>query len=239
MDDNLQFGNILHSWNLSIEEAIRVQQILNDMLYLELPPNVHLDKISYIAGVDSTYSYDGKTIITAVVLWNVKKKKIEEISIESDSVVFPYIPGLLSFREAPTSIKAIAKLKIKPEIVIIDGQGIAHPRGLGLASHVGLWVKLPTIGVAKRLLCGEIKFANEKEKPKKLLEAEIVYNGKVVGVALVTKPNTLPIYISPGNLIDLRSAVSVVKLCLNGFKIPEPTRLAHNYLQDYKRHHKI
>ncbi len=164
----------------------------------------------------------------AVVVFEIVDSKITLIDEaiyegKASSVKFPYIPGLLAFREVPLILKAYRKLSIKPSVMLCDGQGIAHPRGIGLASHLGLILKLPTIGCAKSKLCGH----HEELPHEKGSLVELIYKGKPVGVVYRSKTNVKPIYISPGHLIDIPSSVEVVKLSLGRFRIPEPLRKAH------------
>jgi deoxyribonuclease V len=139
-------------------------------------------------------------------------------------LVFPYIPGLLSFREGPAVLAAWETLKHKPDILMFDGQGIAHPRGLGIAAQMGLWLERPTIGVAKSRLYGR----HEEVGPNRGDRAELIdRTGNVIGAVLRTREKTNPLYISPGHLMDVRHAVDFVLACNAGYRLPEPTRWAH------------
>ncbi|MDY6959451.1 MAG: endonuclease V, partial [Halobacteriota archaeon] len=156
--------------------------------------------------------------------------KIEEVYTVMD-VDFPYIPGLLSFREAPSIIEAFGKLKRVPDILMVDGCGLNHPRFAGLATHVGVELDIPTIGVAKKILCGEYK-----KKPEEVGEiSEIIYKERIVGALLKSKKNCNPLIIAPGHKVSVTSAIKITCSCLRGYKLPEPTRQAHLYAGSIKR----
>ena len=137
-------------------------------------------------------------------------------------VAFPYIPGLLSFREAPVLLECFRRLKTVPDVVLVDGQGIAHPRRLGIASHLGLWLNVPTIGVAKSRLCGTHRSVPDCVGARVPLSDR----GAVIGAVLRSRQGARPIYVSVGHGIGLRSALSMVTACLAGYRLPEPTRIA-------------
>jgi deoxyribonuclease V len=149
--------------------------------------------------------------------------EVAEVQTVEDRIDFPYVPGLLSFREAPITLAACAKLNITPDLVLVDGQGIAHPRRLGLASHLGLFLDRPTIGCAKSRLCGR-HFEPAKEAGS---HAELLDKEEVIGAALRTKDGVNPIYVSIGHRVDLESAIYWAMQCCRGYRLPEPTRLAH------------
>lgn len=178
------------------------------------------EKIKTIAGADSAFSR-GKVFSTVVVTEYPSVKPLER-SFHSEKEGFPYIPGFLSYREAPSIEKAFKKLKAKPDVILVDGQGICHPRGIGLASHLGIILDVPTIGVAKSRLCGEAK----KEK--------IFLKGSQVGWVLETKPGTRPLFVSPGHKVSIKQSQDIVKACIRNHKLPEPLRLAHLYSRSIK-----
>ncbi|QIV79251.1 endonuclease V [Fervidobacterium pennivorans subsp. carthaginiensis] len=208
----------------TLEEAERIQKEFLKKLVL-----VPLDfsKVSLIAGVDVSYVDDQALGIVVVINKNFE---IIEVVHERLKVTFPYIPGFLAFREAPVILKCFEKLKNTPDVILFDGQGIAHPRRLGIASHVGILLNIPTIGVAKTILYGKC------EKPSFVGQATELKdrNGEVIGFCYLSKKNTKPIVISPGYKTDLESSLHIVKSLLNGFKLPEPVRLAHYYSQKLK-----
>ena len=144
-------------------------------------------------------------------------------AIAACPIIFPYIPGLLSFREAPLLLAACERLTITPDLILVDGQGVAHPRRIGLASHLGLWLDTPTVGCAKSLLCGRHEAVGEE--PGDFVE--IVDREETIGVALRTKRGVKPVYVSIGHKISLESAIDWVLKCGRGYRLPEPTKLAH------------
>ncbi len=211
----------LHDWNVGYTEAVRIQQVLREQIRLE--DAIPIYSISLIAGADISYDRDNDRFFAAVVVLRFPELDIVETAGHSATVRFPYIPGLLSFREAPVLLEAFAKLRNQPDIALFDGQGIAHPRGLGLASHMGLFLDLPTIGSAKSRLFGvhgEVAVAAGSF-------ASLMNDDQVIGVALRTKHNVNPVYVSPGHLMTLKTARSVVLASCRGYRVPEPIRQAH------------
>jgi len=155
---------------------------------------------------------------------------IVDIISQKAGVEFPYIPGFLAFRKAPVILECLRKSSVEPDILILDGHGIAHPRKFGIASHIGVLLDIPSIGVAKNRLYGTC------EKPVHVGDAEPIYDeiGGLIGYCYLSKRNTNPIYISPGHLCDPDSAMLFIKSLMRGYKLPEPTRLAHIYTQKLK-----
>jgi len=177
----------------------------------------------FIAGVDISADKAPGVATGAVVVLQYPELGVVETKVVSGKLNFHYIPGLLSFREAPLTLAACQELTITPDLILVDGQGIAHPRRMGLASHLGLFLNLPTIGCAKSLLCG----AHQVPGVEPGSYAEVVDNGETIGVALRTKLGVNPIYVSIGHKIDLQTAIYWVMECCRGYRLPEPTRLAH------------
>jgi len=209
----------LHPWDLQYSEAMKVQQELKGKLILEAP---NIDP-KLVAGADVSYSKDSDTFYSSVVVLEMPYMSVLEEATAEGKVDFPYIPGLLSFREAPVLIKAFEKVKNVPDVIIFDGQGIAHPRGLGLASHMGLILDLPSIGCAKSKLVGDYDpVGSEVGK-----YTPIIFKGDVVGAVLRTKRNVAPVFVSPGHRMDILSAIEIVMKTCRGYKLPEPTRQAH------------
>ncbi|OPY22654.1 MAG: Endonuclease V [Methanobacterium sp. PtaU1.Bin242] len=180
-------------------------------------------KIKIIGGVDISFKNDMARCAIVLLDFN-NMEEIEKITYETKPK-FPYISGFLAFREGPIILKAIKKLKNKPDILMFDGQGIAHPRCCGIASHIGVILNMPTIGVAKSRLYGSYI-----EPENKKFKYTYLYNAKdKIGVVLRTKKNSKPIFISPGNLVNLTDCLYIIKKCITKYKLPEPTHLAHNY----------
>lgn len=208
----------LHNWNLTPEEAARVQKDLRERLILTWDDR----PISSVAGVD--ISIKTETARAAIVVLRYPGLEPLEAVTADVPLLFPYIPGLLAFREGPAVLAAWADLKNKPDLLMFDGQGIAHPRGIGIASQMGLWLERPTIGVAKSRLYGQ----HQEVGPARGDRAELVdRNGKVIGMVLRSREKTNPLYISPGHLMDVENATQFVVNCLAGYRLPEPTRWAH------------
>ncbi len=181
-------------------------------------------KIRVVAGADVSYDKQSNRFFAGVVVFKLGKQfeKIEE-STAVGKAEFPYIPGLLSFREAPILLKAFKKLKSNPDIILFDGQGIAHPRHFGLASHIGLILDKPSIGCAKSRLVGE--YVGVKDIAGEY--SKLFYKNKVVGAALRTKVHTNPIFVSPGHKTNLTFAIRIALKTCRGYRIPEPIRQAH------------
>ena len=231
----------LHSWNLSYSKARDCQKNLASkvqLVPLKKPPKL-------IAGIDCAFSKDGKKIIAAVVVLKLPDLVAVETTSALRKVTFPYIPGLLSFREAPVCIAAVEKLKTKPDLFIIDGQGIAHPRRLGLAAHLGLFFDKPTIGCAKSRLIGQFegppleKGAYTFLKDKKRMKPDTQYTIRntqyeTIGAVVRTRTNVKPVFVSVGNKCLLKDAIKITLSCAVKYRLPEPTRLAHQFVSKLK-----
>ena len=224
----------LHSWNLSYSQARDCQKNLAPKV--QLVPLKKQPKL--IAGIDCAFSKDGKKIIAAVVVLKLPDFAPVETTSALRKVTFPYIPGLLSFREAPVCIAAVEKLKTKPDLFIIDGQGIAHPRRLGLAAHLGLFFDKPTIGCAKSRLTGQFqeppleKGAYTLLKDKKGVKRDTQY--ETIGAVVRTRTNVKPVFVSVGNKCLLKDAIKITLSCAVKYRLPEPTRLAHQFVSKLK-----
>jgi deoxyribonuclease V len=210
----------LHGWEMSIARAREIQLSLAKKVITEsevIDPRL-------VAGIDISAPDTQGVATGAVVVLRYPELSIVEVEIAQGKLTLPYIPGLLSFRESPLILAACEKLCNVPDLILIDGQGIAHPRRFGLASHVGLFLDLPTIGCAKSILCGQHRpVAEEAGSHAELLDK----GGELIGAALKTKSGVRPIYVSVGHKIDLASALQWVIKCCRGYRLPEPTRLAH------------
>lgn len=210
----------MHAWDVTPGEAIRIQ--------ITLAGNVQTSgEISHpllVAGVDVAVDRFRKTGTASVVVLSFPDLKVVETRIHRGPVTFPYIPGLLSFREIPLLVKAFEQVTLIPDIVLVDGQGIAHPRRMGLATHLGLMLDVPTIGCAKSRLCGV--FAEpclDSGSFSPLLDDA----GETIGAAVRTRKNIKPIFISPGHQISLDQSIFWTLQCCGKYRLPEPTRQAH------------
>jgi len=209
----------LHSWQVSITQALDIQ----------LGLAARVSKVSevttprFIAGVDISASKAQEMATGAVVILSYPELRLVETKIVNGKLNFPYIPGLLSFRESPLVLAACEKLAITPDLILVDGQGVAHPRRMGLASHLGLFLNTPTIGCAKSRLCGSHRVPDVNPGSY----AELVDNGEIIGAVLRTKLGASPVYVSIGHKVDLQTAIHWVLECCQGYRLPEPARLAH------------
>jgi len=209
----------LHSWQLSIAQALDTQR----RLAAKVSRSSEVSVPHFIAGVDISAPKAQGMATGAMVVLEYPELRVVETKVVHGRLDFPYIPGLLSFRESPLILAACEEVIITPDIILVDGQGIAHPRRMGLASHLGLFWDTPTIGCAKSLLCGSHEAPGEEPGSY----AEIVDGGETIGVALRTKLGVKPVYVSIGHKIDLQAAIYWVLKCCRGYRLPEPTRLAH------------
>ena len=209
----------LHSWKVSTarardiqkglaERVSRVNEVINPRL---------------IAGADISVNRVAGVATGAVVVLSYPELELVESSIVEGELELPYIPGLLSFRESPLILAACEKLALIPDLILVDGQGIAHPRRLGLACHLGLFLNTPTIGCAKSRLCGSHEVPGSEPGDY----TELMDGGEIIGAALRTRLGVKPVYVSIGHKVDLQAAVHWVLACCRGYRLPEPTRLAH------------
>ncbi len=217
----------LHRWDVSPEEAVEIQNRLRARLDLRSEP----ERIATVAGIDVSYDKGSDWLFAAVVVLRLPDLYVLDSASATATVPFPYIPGLLSFRECPAVLQAWEKLRVKPDCLMCDGQGIAHPRRLGIASHLGLWLDMPSIGCAKSLLVGEYR-----EPGAKRGSIEPLYHRKEqVGVILRTKDGVQPVFVSQGHKITLQKAVETVLAGCTKYRLPEPTRQAHLLVNEIRR----
>jgi deoxyribonuclease V len=209
----------LHSWKVNLEEAIHIQENLRDHLILKKT----FSRVKTVGGGDVAYSKNSNLLFGAIIVLSFPDMETLDIATAYGKVFFPYLSGLFSFREGPILIKAFQRLNVKPDVMIFDGQGIAHPRGFGLASHMGLWFDLPSIGCTKRPLLSGFSSPGPSKGSFKLIKRE----GKEVGAVLRTKDKVKPVFISPGHRIDLMTSIQLILETCQGFRTPEPLRRAH------------
>jgi deoxyribonuclease V len=217
----------LHLWNLTAAQAVQLQRQLAQKVILSPMRSTP----RFVAGLDCAFSTDKKRIVAAAIVLRLPDCEFVETAEAVLDVRFPYVPGLLSFREAPACLEAMRKLRTIPDVVLADGQGIAHPRRLGLASHLGLFLDVPAIGCAKSRLIGEYgDLPQQKGAFVPLLD-----KGEKIGSVVRTRTNVKPLFISPGHKITHSQAVEIVLSCCIRYRLPEPTRLAHQRVSQLKK----
>ncbi len=222
----------LHSWQVSTREARAIQQELKAQIRQE--DEIPLDRIKTVAAADVSFNRFGKTLFGGVVFMEFPGLRLLDVCTRISEATFPYIPGYLSFREAPVILDILRDFEIVPDVLLCDGQGVAHPRGLGLASHLGLFLDIPTIGCAKSVLVGKY----EEPSAARGSVSYLWYEGKKVGAALRTRAGVKPVFVSCGHKISLDSAVEVVLKCSPRYRIPEPLRRAHLEVNNLRRKYK-
>ena len=208
-----------HSWNVSPAEARQIQEQVRSQVRQKNAAS--LRRIKHVAGIDISIRND--RAIAAIVVLDYETLQIVDFAVHEDDIPFPYVPGLLSFRECPSILAAAEKLRVEPDLILVDGQGIAHPRRLGIAAHLGVLFDKPTIGCAKTRLTG-------KHQEPALTEgshADLWDRDELIGAVLRTKNKVRPLYISIGHKVELPTAIKLVLSCCRGYRLPEPTRFAH------------
>lgn len=210
--------------NLSPSEAVVLQKKMRDKI--DLSP---LDKeIKLIGGADISFNKFEETVYAGIIVLSYPHLvPVSKITVTA-TATFPYISGLLAFREAPALAAAWDALELKPDILVLDGHGIAHQRRMGIATHFGILANIPTIGSAKSKLAG----IYEDPENKKFAKTPLMHKGDHIGFALRTKLNCKPIFVSPGNKIGMEQSVEIIQNCVSRYRIPEPTRLAHNLVNE-------
>lgn len=211
---------MLHQWTQNYQQAKNIQLSLAS----KIEKQDRIGTINYIAGVDIGFEQQQNITLTraVIVVLSYPSLKVVDYVLHREKTNMPYIPGLLSFRETPAALAAFKQLKQQPDLIMVDGQGIAHPRRLGVASHLGLWLDIPTIGVAKSRLCGKYQIIPKHKGSWVPLED----NNELIGAVLCSKENIKPLFISIGHRVSLETALKWVTACLTKYKLPEPTRLA-------------
>jgi len=212
-----------HRWDVTPSRAAQIQRELAARVVLRpLPGNLR-----HVAGLDAAFSADGRWCVAAAVVWDVAAQCVVESRTAARRLRFPYVPGLLSFREAPALLAALRRLKVRPDVLMCDGHGVAHPRRFGIACHVGLLAGLPAVGCAKSLLVGE----HEAPDCRRGAHATLLHRGMRVGSVLRTRDGVRPVYVSVGHLADLPTAERLVLDCGAGYRLPEPTRRADHLVR--------
>lgn len=214
-------------WNLTPRQAMRIQEKLRERVVRE----DRFGTIGLVAGADVAFDPETDIALAGVIVYRYPEMVEVERQRAQRKLRFPYVPGLLSFREGPVLLAAFAKLRTEPDVILIDGHGLAHPRRFGIACHLGVLLDKPTIGCAKSLLVGE----HPEPGLQAGFTAPLLLQGERVGVVLRTRDHVKPIYVSTGHRVSLESAVKLVEQCLDGFRIPKPTREADHYVRALRR----
>lgn len=217
---------IRHEWNVPPRQAVELQRALAGKV--EHTPVA--GEVRTVAGVDCAFFDGGRQIVAAAVLLDAGTLERIAAAYAVAAVRFPYVPGLLTFREAPAELEAIAQLPRRPDLLMVDGAGVAHPRRIGIAAHVGLWLALPTIGVAKSRLCGQ----HEPVDVERGSTRPLTDRGEVVGQVVRTRAGVRPLYVSVGQCITLDEAVAWTLRCAPRYRLPEPTRAADRLAAELK-----
>jgi deoxyribonuclease V len=219
----------LHPWPDDLPEAEEIQNRFRTLISLKPARTT----FKLVGGADVAYSKkDNMAFATVVVMKSPEMDLVEKVRAQAN-VNFPFMPGFFYFREGPVLTKALSRLKIVPDAFIFDGHGIGHPKGIGMASQLGILLGMPTVGCAKKLLCGEVcELGNEVGD-----STPIMNNSKEVGRAVRSRENVKPLYVSPGHMIDIRTAVELVIDLLRGYRLPEPLRLAHVMANKQRRNY--
>jgi deoxyribonuclease V len=206
-------------WPHTVQEAIAIQNTLRDKVITQ----DQLGEVRHVGGVDVGFEKDNTVVRAAAVVLNFPGLELVDSALARAPVTFPYVPGLLSFRELPAVLEALKLLTITPGLILCDGQGIAHPRRIGIASHLGVLTDIPTIGVAKSLLVG----THEQLPSERGAWQPLRDRGETIGAALRTRANVAPVYVSPGHRVSLPTAIHYVLACTTKYRLPETTRHAH------------
>jgi deoxyribonuclease V len=217
----------LHAWDVTPTEAVAIQKQLREELVLRPLP----DDVALVAGCDVSFERFSNVIHAGIVVVRLPDLQVVETAGVTTHVTFPYIPGLLSFRETPPLLAAWSRLATRPDVLALDGQGLAHPRRFGIACHLGLATGVPAVGFAKSILVGSYEDLGEEAGSI----APLVHKNETVGAAVRTKRRVSPVYVSPGHLADVESAAALALRCAGRYRVPEPTRLAHLYANALRR----
>jgi deoxyribonuclease V len=218
---------ILHPWPTGQGEAVKIQHRLRDQITLDGEPG----QVALVAGVDTAFDHVANILFAAVCLFRYPDLTECEKATASSPAAFPYVPGLHAFREGPVILKAVSRLKTKPDLIIFAGHGIAHPRHFGIASHLGLILNIPSIGCARKKLVGE--YANVGLDRGE--SAPLFVNNREVGLVYRSRTGVKPIFISPGYRCSIKAANDYILSCIRDYRVPEPLRAAHRLANRVKR----
>jgi deoxyribonuclease V len=214
----IRLPRALHSWNVTPRLAVTIQRRLAGRVRAETPPR----QFRYIAGLDAAFANNGAVCVAAVVIWDLATGEPVESVLARRAVRFPYVPGLLTFREAPALLAALRRVSRQPDALMCDGHGMAHPRRFGIASHLGVFCGLPSIGCAKSVLVGSF----EPPGPLRGSVSPLLDGDTVIGETVRTQDGVRPVFVSVGHLMNQKTARELTLACATRFRLPEPTRLA-------------
>lgn len=214
-------------WNLTPREAMRLQETLRERVERQ----DRFGTLRFVAGADLAFDPETNLAFAGVIVYQFPQLREVERRAARRTLRFPYVPGLLSFRESPVLLAAFEQLRTEPDLILVDGHGVAHPRRFGIACHLGLLLDRPTIGCAKSILVGEAAEPGVRAGST----APLVDKGETVGMVLRTRDRVKPIYVTTGHRVSLESAVRIARQCLDGFRIPKPTREADHFVRDLRR----
>ena len=218
---------VLADYNdLTPEAAIALQQQLKTQVELKPLPK----EVTTIGGADISFNKFSDVVYAGIVVLSYPALEVLHRKAVIAKVTFPYIPGLLAFREIPALAEAWNGLAIKPDVLVLDGHGIAHPRRMGIATHFGVVAQTPTIGCAKSILTGRYSDLGDNAFDT----APLISKKEIIGMVLRTRPKVKPVFVSPGNLITMQESLEIIKNCVVKYRIPMPTRLAHNYVNEVR-----
>jgi deoxyribonuclease V len=209
-----------HSWRLTPRQAVKLQSRLRS----KVVTTDRLGRVRHVAGTDVGFERGGRVTRAAVAVLTFPALELADCAVVRKPTRFPYVPGLLSFREIPALLSALARLKVRPDLLLCDGQGFAHPRRCGLASHLGLVSGLPTIGVAKSRLIG----VHEEPPQRRGAWTPLRDDGETVGAVVRSRAHVRPIFVSTGHRVSLKTAIAFTMACVTRFRLPETTRWAHH-----------
>lgn len=221
---------IRHRWNVEPAKAVAIQERLAAQVSLEN----RIGRPELVAGLDVAFDSQAGRAFGAAVVCRFADLAVVEERVSSRPIRFPYVPGFLSFRECPVLLDTLRRLRSSPDLILVDGQGIAHPRGVGLATHLGVLLDIPTIGCAKSKLVGDYREPGRRRGALSPLS----HRGRVVGYVVRTRTDVRPLFVSPGNLVDPEAAAHLALACCRGYRLPEPTRLAHQQSGRAKRRYR-
>jgi deoxyribonuclease V len=214
-------------WDISPRAAVRRQQAWRERVETQ----DRFGGLQYVGGADLAFDPQTNLAFAGVIVYRLPDMSEVERRMARRKLRFPYVPGLLSFRESPVLLAAFARLRLTPDVILVDGHGWAHPRRFGIACHLGLLLDTPTIGCAKSILVGEATEPGLRAG----CTAALVDKGEEVGVVLRTRDRVKPIYVSSGHRVSLETAVRIVSQCLDGFRLPKPTREADHWVRELRR----